>query len=293
MNTFFWLGPTLAALLLYGVGQGLVKKWIGEVPPRRYCLYLLFAKALVNIGFFFANGAPSFNFTEGRNFFLVGTFAYALEGAGWILYFESVKKGPITIVGTLSAAYPGLTVLFARFFLNEALATSQYVGVAMLVLGCIGLAYSPDDGSEGKKQTDKSWIPLGIGALVLWGAAQTIVKYAYSLPEANEVSLALFATLGGALTLGAYGIKGHTFKSETKGEWLRSFTPMMMMGGGDLAVLVATKTGPVSVVTPLSGSYPIVTLIFAWLVLKERIAALHWACFILILAGIYLSPGST
>ena len=34
-----WLIPALTALLLYGAGQGLVKQWIGEVPPARFCLY--------------------------------------------------------------------------------------------------------------------------------------------------------------------------------------------------------------------------------------------------------------
>src|SRR5206468_3061802 len=34
-----WLIPTLTSLLLYGIGQGLVKKSISEVPPARFCLY--------------------------------------------------------------------------------------------------------------------------------------------------------------------------------------------------------------------------------------------------------------
>ena len=41
---YVWLIPALIALLLYGVGQGLVKKWIGEVSPARFCLYYVLAK---------------------------------------------------------------------------------------------------------------------------------------------------------------------------------------------------------------------------------------------------------
>ena len=47
-----WLTPALAALLLYGIGQGLVKKWIGEVSPARFCLYYVLATSVVNFGFF-------------------------------------------------------------------------------------------------------------------------------------------------------------------------------------------------------------------------------------------------
>jgi len=47
-----WLTPTLMALILWGLGQGFVKKWISEVPPARFCLYFVVAKAIVNVGYF-------------------------------------------------------------------------------------------------------------------------------------------------------------------------------------------------------------------------------------------------
>ena len=42
--------------------------------------------------------------------------------------------------------------------------------------------------------------------------------------------------------------------------------------GGSLGLIIAARYGPISIVTPLIGSYPVVTLVFAVLVLKERIA---------------------
>jgi len=38
-TTLLWLTPALMALLLYGLGQGFVKMWIGEVSAARFCLY--------------------------------------------------------------------------------------------------------------------------------------------------------------------------------------------------------------------------------------------------------------
>ena len=60
---------------------------------------------------------------------------------------------------------------------------------------------------------------------------------------------------------------------------------MAMMAGGDLGVLVANRYGPISFVTPLTGAYPLVTLAFAAVVLKERIGRLQWACIGAILTG--------
>src|SRR5688572_25639621 len=284
-----WLTPTLIALLLYGVGQGFVKKWISEVPPARFCLYFVVAKALVNIGYFLTQDHPAPFAPEGLRFLLAGVFAYILDGLGWIFYFESIVAGPITIVGTLSAAYPALTVLFARIFLREELQSIQYVAITVVILGCLGLSYAPPD--PGAKATRKRWIPFAASALVLWGIAQTIVKWSWNLPNSNEANMMLFNTFGGLLTLGVYGIwKGRQGK-HTGREWAKSFLPMGMMAGGDLAAIVASRLGPISLVTPISGAYPVVTLIFAALVLRERITALQIISVTLVIAGIVFSPG--
>ena len=290
-SMMIWLLPAFAALFLYGVGQGLVKKWISEVPPARFCLYFVVAKALVNLGYFFSQEHPNPFAPESRAFLLTGIFAYILDGTGWILYFQSIVAGPITIVGTLSAAYPALTVLFARMFLGEALLPMQYVGVAVVILGCLGLSYSPPDPNA--KVTSRKWVLYAGTALVLWGAAQTLVKYSYSLPGSNEANLALFNTFGGALTLGLFGLLKGRQGTHSGGEWLRSFLPMGMMAGGDLGVIIASKFGPISIVTPLTGAYPVVTLGFAALVLKEKITKLQWVCIIAIVGGMILSPGAS
>jgi drug/metabolite transporter (DMT)-like permease len=66
---------------------------------------------------------------------------------------------------------------------------------------------------------------------------------------------------------------------------------MGMMAGGDLGVILATRRGPVSIVTPLTGAYPLVTLGFAALALKEKVTRLQWICIAMILLGMFLSPG--
>jgi drug/metabolite transporter (DMT)-like permease len=64
---------------------------------------------------------------------------------------------------------------------------------------------------------------------------------------------------------------------------------MATMALGGLLVAIAYKHGPASLVTPLAGAYPVVTLAFAWVVLKERPSALQWAGIALVLAGMVLT----
>ncbi|MBL7716281.1 MAG: DMT family transporter [Bdellovibrionales bacterium] len=286
-----WMTPALFTLVLYGIGQGLVKKYISEVPPARFCLYFVVAKAFVNLWYFATTAHPDPFAAGGRDFLMVGTGAYILDGIGWILYFQSIVAGPIAIVGTLSAAYPALTVLFAKFFLGEQLSWIQYLGVFLVIAGCLGLSYTPPE--KATKKTKASWVPMAFGALLIWGASQTLVKYSYKMPEANDANLALFNTIGGFLTLGLFGlIRGLPGKHTMHG-WAISFFPMAMMAAGDLGVILALRTGPASIVTPLTGAYPLVTLGFAYVALKEKVSKLQWVSVILILAGIVMSPGAS
>jgi drug/metabolite transporter (DMT)-like permease len=281
---FLWLTPALFAVLLYGLGQGFVKMWITEVPPARFCLYFACARALVMGCYFFANAHTPVFAVQNRELLAIGVLAYLLDGTAWIMYFQSIIAGPITIVGTLSAAYPAVTIVLAHWFLGEMLSPLQYVAVILVIGGCIGLAYQPADAA--KRATGRAWILFAFLALLLWGAAQTVVKYDYSL-GATDVNMALYSAFGALLTLGSYGLwKGRAGTHSVVG-WSRSFLPMGMMAAGDLGVLIASRYGKISIVTPLTGAYPIVTLAFAALVLRERIALLQWACIAAVLAGMF------
>ncbi len=292
MNPILWLTPAIIAVFLYGIGQGLVKKYIGDVTPARFCLYFFIARSIVFLSYFFTQQHKEFLHPAGIEPILIVIFVYILDGLGWILYFQSIVYGPIAIVGTLSAAYPALTVLFAGIFLHETLAYYHYIAVIFMILGCVGLSYAPPDPKA--KATNRSWIPLAAGALLLWGGAQTILKYAYYFPMADEVNFCLCATIGAMLTLGFYGIAGGGLKGGVGKKALgQSFLPMGMMAGGDLGVILATKLGPVSIVAPLTASYPVVTIGFAALILKEKITKLQGLCILIILAGMGLTSYQT
>ncbi len=282
-----WLPPTLIALFVYGLGQGVVKQYSVDVAPARYCFYFFFAKLIVYGGYFLSEGGPLPFAGASLGQMTPAVLAYVLEGLGWIFYYESIVAGPITIVGTLSAAYAAPTVLFAYIFLGETLAPIQYAGVTLVIAGCAGVAYAPP--SPGSKVTSKRWMLLAALALTCWGAWQTLVKYTYSNTPFSEPQMGIFSVCGAFLTLFLYGvIRGRGQGPGKKGDVRKSALPMGMMAGGDLGVLIATKSGPVSVVTAISGAYPLVTLAYARFVLKEKITGFQWVGIGFVLVGMVL-----
>jgi len=281
-----WLAPTLGALFAWGLAQGLVKKYIGEVSAASFCLYYAIANAVVNIAFWLFHDAPPAFAAEGQQFAFWGLLAYVLDGIARIFYYRSLTYGPISIVGTLSAAYPALTVIFARTFLGEDLTLMQGLGVAAVLLGCLALAWSPSDSTT---STNGRWKVLAAIALVIWGISGTLIRYSYGFPGAHEANMALFIAIGGIVTLGTYGVLSGAAHSASRTEFLRSFGPMSVMALGGLLVAIAYKHGPATLVTPLAGAYPVVTLAFAWAVLKERPSAVQWGGIGLVLLGMVLT----
>jgi drug/metabolite transporter (DMT)-like permease len=281
-----WLAPTLGALLAWGLAQGLVKKYIGEVSAARFCLYYAIANAVVNLAFWLLHDAPPPFAAEGREFAFWGLLAYVLDGIAWIFYYQSLTYGPISIVGTLSAAYPALTVMFARYFLGEDLTAMQGLGVAAVLAGCLALAWSP---AESNQATNPRWKLFAGAALVIWGVSGTLIRYAYSFPAAHEANLALFIAIGGLMTLGAYGLLQGAARGATRAEFARSAGPMATMALGSLLVAIAYKHGPASLVTPLAGAYPVVTIAFAWAVLRERPTTMQWGGIVAVLIGMVLT----
>ena len=64
---------------------------------------------------------------------------------------------------------------------------------------------------------------------------------------------------------------------------------MATMALGSLFVAIAYKHGPASLVTPLAGAYPVITIGFAWAVLRERPTNLQWGGITAVLAGMVLT----
>jgi uncharacterized membrane protein len=315
----FWLLPTLSAFFLYGFGQGYAKMYIADMKPPRFCLYFIAVKAVLTLGVFLwasymsAEGNPSPFNAEGRQFLFCGLLAGALDAAGWVLYFESLLGGPVSIVGTVSAAYPVVTAVLARIFLAEHLSSIQYMGVILVIAGCIGIAYEPSTptgglstGRDKSSPTEKAkrrfmgmplWFIEAVLADFCWGSGATMQDYFYMLPRADEVTsesnLMLYMMLSGVLVLGGYG----WIRDEQKGcparEVARAMPPAAMFVIGDLATIVAYGMGTATLVTTLSGAYPAVTLVFAYLhpALRERPTFFQWVCIVLIFIGMLIAPG--
>lgn len=210
--------------------------------------------------------------------------AYAAGVAGivgYVFFYEGIRLGSVGVVGTVTAAYPVVTVVLSLAFLGEKLFASQGIGVALIVLSVALLAYEPG-GLQGSK---RAAILLSILGFVSWGLWGFLAKL--SVDELGEANLFLFYGLANVSVGTAYFVV-RRLPTPSRGipRGIVGLAVVTVACGafGVFALTLAYTEGPASLVSPVSGSYPVVATLAAVAFLRERMTlrvAVALVCFAL------------
>jgi transporter family protein len=282
-----WLLPLAATVLFYGLAQALTKQFIAEMSAGVFVLLMVIAKVIINGGswLFWAKAHP-FDPVAGQ-FVMLSLAGNAINGFAWLNYYKALEKGSVSIVGTITAAYPTVTVLLAWMFLGEKLLPLQYVGIGVVIAAGLLVAYQKDAGAA--YDTGQKWMLQAGLTFLFWGMASAVFKAAFNAPGADTISFFVHNAVMFSLVLVPYGLKDTRGKGwGTPKQLLLAAIPVTLFCIGDLALFRAIELGPASIVTPLSGMYPLVTLLYVWPVLKERVSRQQGAAIGLSLLAILL-----
>lgn len=282
-----WILPLCGTVLCYGLAQGLYK----QVPltAGQFCLLFVAVKTPVNWGAWGAFSRRRLTDPESRPFLFYALLGQVVNGLAWICYFLALDRGPAAVVGTVTAAYTAVTVLLAMVFLRERLAPRQVLGVALVIGAGMVLGYAAG-GAPATEAGRVGWLTLSFATMGLWGVAVCIFKHAYNQEHADDYRFFLTNWAGMVLTLLPYGwlSAGGAASTWSPGVVGLGLLIVLLYALGDLLLFAAIQRGPASVVSPLSGLYPIPTLVYAALVLHERLGGLQWGAVALVLLALLL-----
>jgi transporter family protein len=132
-----WMLPTLGAMLCWGVWGFIPKLTTRYLSPQSAIVYevvgaiCLAAIALVNLKF-----QPDVHPT--------GIFLAMMTGMlgflGAFCFLSAVATGPVTLVATLSALYPVISILLAVALLHEPITLRQGFGIVLALVAMILVA---------------------------------------------------------------------------------------------------------------------------------------------------------
>lgn len=194
-----------------------------------------------------------------------------LVGLGNMAYYQALAVGAKAATAVaLTALYPVVTVVLALFLLRERPMPVQWLGVAGALAAVYLLNVAQPAGSP------DAWFAYVLTPVVLWGVAALLMKISTRHVTAEQATfwfLAAFVPVG--LAIIAIGPIRWSLPAR---DWLLVALLGATYGVGNLALLAAYRHGgKASVVTPLSGLYPVVTIPLAIVFFGEHVGSREWS----------------
>jgi transporter family protein len=291
-----WVLPLVATVVFYGLAQALTKQFMANVTAGAFILLYVVLKVAINAAAIAVwPHQPFWGAPHANSFFVWALVSGMFIGGSWLFYYLALESGKVALVGTVTAAFPVVTVVLAGIFIGgaERLIPLQYVGIALIIGVAVLMAYQPgeaeataDPGSAATvahPDPDRRWLWLSLLVIAGWGIGSYFSKVAYMVPPAVTAADGTYAgwdanyllanLIAVVVFLTPYGLLSTRGKLGAPRDLAMALIPTALFVLGDVTLFRAWATGPVSIVTPLSGLYPVVTLAYVVPFLKERITA--------------------
>ncbi len=277
-----WLPFTLGTIFLCGFGQVFAKESRSGVSSADYSFLFGIVVLLMFSAYWLAFRGDS-SFPLGT--WLSAAFAASLSGLAYVAYYESMRHGKISIVGTVAGAYAPWTVLLAIIFLGETLGVFEGLAIALTVTSVLLFTYASGNGDG--QRTERKGLVLALCAFFLWGTSAVLAKDVLG-EIGNTNFLLVFALVNPAIwTVYWLGTSKGRLHVPVDGRRILVLSLVFLALGG-ITLYVSFDNGPVSIVSPVTNLYPMVTVLVAKVRLKEKLTARQYIALAMLFACIPL-----
>lgn len=192
-------------------------------------------------------------------------------GASWLCYFKALQLGDINKVVPIDKSSTVLTILLAAILLGEGITLYSGIGIALIAVGTFLMIEKKDVKSDIPK--NKRWIFYALGSAVFASLTAILGKIGISDVESN---------LGTAIRTGVVLVmswimvfvtgKQNKIKVISKKELGFICLSGLATGGSWLCYYKALHDGPASVVVPIDKLSIFVTILFSYIVFREKLS---------------------
>ena len=205
-------------------------------------------------------------------------------GASWLCYFKALQMGDVNKVAPIDKSSTVLTILLAFLLLGEPLSPAKIVG--MLCIGVGTVLMITKKGVEKKRSYKKGWLFFALLSVVFASLTSILGKIGIEQVESNlgtaiRTSVVLVMAWFVVFLFG----KQREIKKITKKNWVFLILSGLSTGLSWLCYYRALQTGPASIVVPIDKLSIVVTILFSFLILGEKLSRKAVVGLLLILSG--------
>lgn len=209
-------------------------------------------------------------------------------GASWLCYFHALKRGNVNQVVPIDKSSTILTILLALIFLREGLSWGKAVSVVVIGLGTILMITHKEPGPA-KGEKGHGWLVYAVLSAVFASLTAILGKVGISEIDSNlgtaiRTLVVLFMAWVMVLVTG----KQREIKTIEKRELVFIVLSGFATGASWLCYYRALQEGPASVVVPIDKLSILITIVFSWIILHEKLSKRAAAGAAMITAGTVL-----
>jgi bacterial/archaeal transporter family protein len=278
-----WVAWTFLTLVSWGLWAILTKLIGGDISEAQIqVISTIGVLPILAALWFMPESVPAANRRRG---ILLALAAGIISCIGNIAYYAALGDAKAATVIPLTALYPVVTVILAVPLLKERVNSWQWFGI-IVSLSAIYLFNVPTESGVEQGLTSRLML-LPFTAVVLWGVTALMQKAATNDISARESAiwfLAAFIPVAGLIQFFdplPSGIPPSTW-------WLAAAMGFALAFGNLTILLAFASGGKASIIVPLAGLYPVVSIPIALVALGERIGWRESCGIVLALAAVVL-----
>ena len=210
----------------------------------------------------------------------------AINAAAAYSLFKGFEVGQLSIISPIASSYPALTTVLAVMLLNEQMSETRFAAILAILVGIVLVSVQRRD----PKTLDRKRLAVGVGYAIVAFLALGFTFFAlkFVVGELGAFLPVLLVRLMSAIIL--TGVVVLTPKARPRGTFPRYFVLIVVIGIvdtlGNITYNLGILGGAVSVVSTISGLFSAITVLLAFVVLKERLVVHQTVGLLAILVGV-------
>ncbi len=191
-------------------------------------------------------------------------------GASWLCFFKALKLGNVNKVVPVDKTSNVMAIFLAIIILGEMLSAIGFVGVGLILIGTL-LMITKQDIKEVNERT--SWLMFALGSAVFAALTSTLGKI--GVEDVDPVLGTAIRTIVVVIMVWAVAFvtkKKDQMRDLDRKELLITILFGIVRGASWICFFSALQIGPASIIVPIDKLSIIVTILFAYLIFKEKLS---------------------
>ena len=207
-------------------------------------------------------------------------------GASWLCYFKAISLGDVNKVAPIDKSSTILTMILAFILLGEGFSPVAGIGMALMFIGTMLMIERKD---IERKDEKPSWIVYAVLSAVFAALTSILGKIGIEGVDSN-LGTAIRTCVVLAMAWMIVFMQGTWKQAGNVGRRNGGFLILsgLATGASWLCFYRALQEGPASLVVPIDKLSILFTVLFAVIILKEKMSGKSWSGLALLVVGTFM-----